>query len=216
MNSIQLILIASHLPIAAAVIYAAVVFRQLPKELKVFSVFLFLSGLIQFVSLAIALSSHNNLFLLHFYVPLGFICLAWFYKHILSGFVDARMVVIMILSFILFSFLNTLLYQPLNTFNSYALTAQSVLLIILSISTYLFLLNNAIKISQAKIACLNWINSGIFIYYTSNLLLFYFGEKILAVSFPQDYSLYSWVTHAIFSVIMYICFFIGLWKRWRI
>ncbi len=215
MNNIQLILIVSHLPIAAAVIYAAVVYRQLPKELKVFSAFLFLSGFIQFLSLAIALNAHNNLFLLHFYTPLGFACLAWFYKHILSGFVEARLIIIMILTFTLFSVFNTLFFQSLSAFNSYALTAQSVLLIILSISTYLFLLNNTAKTNQSKINCLNWINSGLFIYYTSNLLLFYFGEKILAKSFPQNYSLYSWVSHAIFSVIMYICFFIGLWKRWR-
>lgn len=210
---IKYILIGSHLPILVVCIYTMVIYRKLPRLFKVFGIFIFTTAIIQAISLIMALSKQNNLPLLHFYVPLGFILLIWFYHHILEGFINKRILIFTAILFSLFSIGNSLLFQPFLTFNSNALTVESVLLVILSISTYSFLLNTIVRRNPQLISSLNWINSGIFIYYTSNLLLFYFGSKILSVSFPKEYSLYSWVLHSFFSIIMYTCFFIGLWKR---
>lgn len=210
---IKYILIGSHIPILAVCIYTAVIYRKLPRLFKVFGLFIFTTAIIQAVSLIMALLKKNNLPLLHIYVPLGFILLIWFYHHILEGFINKRILIFTACLFLLFSICNSFFFQPLLSFNSNALTVESVLLVILSISTYSFLLNTIVRRDQQLISSLNWINSGIFIYYTSNLLLFYFGAKILSVSFPREYSLYSWVLHSFFSIIMYTCFLIGLWKR---
>jgi hypothetical protein len=59
---------------------------------------------------------------------------------------------------------------------------------------------------------LNWINSGIFIYYSSSLLIFYFSDamaRVLPIYLNQN----IWILHSLFSMIMYSCFIVALWKR---
>jgi hypothetical protein len=59
---------------------------------------------------------------------------------------------------------------------------------------------------------LTWINSGLFIYYVSSLLIFYFGQ-VITDTFSKELNRYMWIFHAFFSLVMYSCFFVGLWKR---
>jgi uncharacterized membrane protein YczE len=86
------------------------------------------------------------------------------------------------------------------------------LLIIFSIFTFMVLMNDIVKDKRPQLhPFLNWINSGVFVYYLCSLMVFYFGNL-----FIQDYSSlinqYLWSMHSIFLVAMYCCFFIGLWK----
>jgi len=207
------IIIVSHLPILLAVIYAAWQYKRLDTVLKVFSWFIFLSAAIQFISLACWFAKKNNMPLLHFYVAAGFICLAWFYKTVLSNFIRARIIWSVAIVFSIFTLANSLFVQDIFTFNSNALVVESVLIIILAWFTFLFLLNDIVKERGIKDRrSLNWINSGLFIYYLSNLLIFYFGTAITQ-AFSRYVNLYAWVFHSFFSMVMYTCFFAGLWKR---
>jgi hypothetical protein len=148
-------------------------------------------------------------------VAVGFACLAWFYNTVLKGFIDGRIIWGVTLLFLLFTTLNSIFFQPLFRFNSYALTVESVLIITLSIFTFIFLLNDIVKeTSGADVKSVNWINSGLFIYYSSSLLIFYFGDTIIHL-FSKTFSRYTWVFHSFFSMVMYTFFCIGLWKRSR-
>lgn len=209
----EIILIGSHLPIAMAALYALLVFGQLSGELRIFSFFIFLSALIQITALLLGRQGINNLPLLHVYVPAGFLCLALFYRNVLRQFVHGSIILITAIIFCIYSVFNSLLVQHVLTFNSYALTVESVLVIILSISTYIFLMNNIAGHLPGLTSSLNWINSGLFVYYASSLLLFYFGSRINSKAFPSALGRYTWMLHSFFSVIMYSCFIVGLWKR---
>ncbi|MEP5072307.1 MAG: hypothetical protein ABJQ96_16630, partial [Crocinitomicaceae bacterium] len=105
--------------------------------------------------------------------------------------------------------------QDIYTFNSYALCVEAVIIIILSLTTFVFLMNGIVKERRlAIIKSISWINAGLFIYYSSSLLVFYFGNMI--ISFAQSPLVrYTWFIYALFSIIMYFCFFVGLWKRPR-
>jgi hypothetical protein len=210
-----LISVLSHLPIYVTTIYSVIIYQKLQRELKIFSWLLVITGLIQFASLLLALRGINNLPLLHLYVPSGFILMALFYARVLNGFIDVRIIWITTLIFIIYTVINSLFFQGILTFNSNALTVESVLVIIFSISTYMLFLTDDIKESKKDIlSSLNWINSGIFIYYLSNLLIYYFGN-IITGPFSQQLNLYTWVLHSFFSVVMYFCFFVGLWNHPR-
>ncbi len=153
--------------------------------------------------------------LLHFYTAGGFICLAWFYKTVLNNFINARIFWSVALLFLIFTLVNSFFIQNIFTFNSNALTVESVLIIILALFTFVFFLNDIVKESgRPDIKSLNWINSGLFIYHSSDLLIFYFGATITH-SFSKSLNLYTWVFHSFFSIVMYTCFFTGLWKRSR-
>lgn len=212
MNFSETIILLSHVPVLLTVVYAAVHYSKLPRELKVFSWFIFLSGVIQFTYLAFWFVSKNNMPLLHIYVAAGFLCLAWFYNTLLNGFIDARIIWSIAILFLLFTTINSLFIQPVHTFNSIALTVEAILIVILALFTYRFFLSDIVKETSGRnISSLNWINSGLFIYYSSSILIFYFGAVITA--FSRNLNLYTWIFHSFFSIVMYTCFFIGLWKR---
>jgi hypothetical protein len=206
------IIIVSHLPIAISALYALFIYRQLAPELKIFSFFLFFSAVVQLSALALALNRINNLPLLHIYVAAGFLLLAIFYKKILNGFIQGRLIWIITIAFLVYTILNSIFIEPVRTFNSSALTVESILIVILSLFTFIVLLNDIARERRSSlIRSINWINSGLFIYYSSSLLIFY-----LTNNFSFSFNRYIWILHSFFSMVMYACFYIGLWKRQRI
>jgi hypothetical protein len=212
-NFSKYVIILSHLPILITSCYALITFKKQTAILRIFSWFLFLSYLIQFASLLFWLNRKNNMPLLHFYVGAGFVMLAVFYKKVLEDFISGILIYTIAAVFLLLTILNSLFVQPVLTFNSYALSLESVLLIIFSLSTYILLLDETVKEKRkSMLSSINWINSGIFIYYVSNLLIFYFSGYF-SKYFSAEFNRYTWVLHSFFSVVMYTFFFIGIWKR---
>ncbi len=213
---INLIIEYASIPVYIVAIYAAIVYRKLGRELKIFTYFIFLSGLIELSSTILWYNTMNNFPLLHIYVVVGFLTQIWFYFEVLKKFINIKLIWAVGALFTIFTITNSIFFESIYSFNSNALTVQSVLVIILSISTFMLFLNDIVKNETdiALIKSLNWINSGLFIYYSSSLLIFYLGDF-----FTKNYSVtlnqYTWTIHTIFLIVMYICFFVGLWKRPR-
>lgn len=181
--------------------------------LRVFSAFLFLSALVQLIAAATWWYNINNMPLLHLYVAAGFFCIALFYRIVFRDFLDQRVLLVTAFAFVLFSIVNAVFFQSVFRHCSYTLTVESVLVIILSLSTFIIFLNDQVKeivIPERK--SLYWINAGLFIYYSSSLLIFYFSD-IMARELPVYLNQYTWVLHSFFSTVMYTCFIIALWKR---
>lgn len=216
MNSFtEVLLRISFLPVLLLGAYTVVVYKQLSKKLRLFADFIFLSTIIQLSSTLLWFLSTNNMPLLHVYVALGFVLLIRFYAEILKGYINRQILVVVTFAFLLFALVNTLWLQPWLSFNSNALTVESVLLIILSLFTFNFLLDSIGKERLAGLSrSINWINSGIFFYYSTSLLIFYFGD-LFSSHFSVAHNRLTWTLHALFSSIMYACFFIGLWIRPR-
>jgi len=208
-----LISVLSHVPIYITTFYSLAIYKKLNPALKIFSWFLFVTSSIQFVSLLLALKGINNMPLLHLYVACGFSLLTWFYAVVLKGMIDKRIIPVIGIMFLIFTVINSLFFQNIFTFNSIALSVESILLIVFSLSTSRLFLNDSTNEERKQLSTsLTWINSGLFIYYSSNLLIYYFGAVITRY-FSQKLNLYTWVVHSFFSVIMYIFIFMGLWKR---
>ena len=211
MTITESIIIVSHLPILISAIYALRLFKKLGPVLQLFSLFLFLSALIQLTALTLALNRINNLPLLHIYVAAGFLLLALFYKKVLTNFIHSGIIWTITIAFLIYTVLNSIFIESFFTFNSTALAVESVLIVILSLSTYMVLMNDIVKEQRSSIIkSLSWINSGLFIYYCSSLIIFY-----LTRSFPKSINNYTWILHSVFSIIMYICFIVGLSRRTR-
>ncbi len=209
----ELIIKFASVPVFITAIYAMSVYKKLPAELQIISWFIFLSAVIQGVSEFLWFQSQNNLWLLHIYVGVGFVLLAAFYNSILSGFINKAVIRLTTILFVIFTIINAAYFQGFYSYASYSITIESILIIILSLSTFIMLLDNIVKESKAHLVkSINWINSGLFIYYTSSLLLFYFGE-LLTLDSLKNPSQFAWVLHFVFLVIMNICFIVGIWKR---
>ena len=212
--ALWIIRLASVPPLALTV-YTIFVYKRLSPELKTFALFIFLSGLIEAISKALWFYSLNNMPLLHVYVAVGFLLLGLFYKKVLEGFIDSMVMWIVIIGFLVFTTINSLFVQTIFTFNSYALTVESILIAIFSLSTYMLMLNDIVrKNRQHLVKSLNWINSGLFIYYASSLVIFFYSD-LIEKAFSRIFNLQTWILHSFFSTVMYCCFFIGLWNRPR-
>lgn len=211
---INLILEFASIPVYVTTLYAILTFRKLRRELRIFTLFIFLSGLIELISTIMWYQRINNYPLLHIYVAMGFIIQVWFYYEVLRKFISKNLIISVGVIFTLFTIINSIFFESIDTFNSNALTVQSILVIIFSISTYMLFLNDIVKNeSDMKLTrSLNWINSGLFIYYSSSLLIFYLGDYFTK-NFSAELNQYTWAVHTLFLMAMYCCFFVGIWKR---
>lgn len=205
----------SFIPTLLLALYTLVIYKELPAQLKTFSRFVFLSGIIELLSRICWFYQKNNMPLLHIYVAGGFVLVALFYQHVLKDVIHKNIIPAILVAFLLFTGINSLFIQPIYTFNSNALTVEAILIIVLSLSTFIFLMNDIVKKKFVHLVkSINWINSGLFIYYSSSLLIFHYGNLITLFA-PSHLVKYTWVLHSFFSAIMYCCFFAGLWNRPR-
>jgi hypothetical protein len=216
MTTAKILLTLSNLPIVVTALYVSVVFKQLNKELIRLSYYIFFSLVIQIVSFSLSLLHINNMLFLHLNVYVCVGLLGWFYAEVFNGFINRRIIATVVVLFWLGCIIDIIINNPFQRFNSMLLTVQCVLMITISLFTFSFMLNGNIRILKKHLFdSLMWINSGIFIYFTSNILLFFFNNAITAMAVGTKMGSKMWVFHAFFIMVMYCCFFIGIWKRQR-
>lgn len=212
-STFYLISLIMCMPVFFSGLYAWKIYHQLPKTLKLFCWFLFVSALIQLVSVTLAFCHVNNMPALHLYVGLGMVCLILFYKEVLDGLINTKVFDYVIIFFSIFHVTNSIFFQGVLVFDSNAIVVAAVLVVIFSITTFIVLMNDIVKERRkGMIVSLNWINSGLFIYYLSSLLIFYFGSVITSLENVTQVK-FTWILHGVFSSVMYLCASIGLWKR---
>lgn len=208
----KLIIVISWIPVFVAGVYALSAFKRQWGAIKQISIFLMFSAIVQLIAGVTWFLSINNMPLLHIYVAGGFVLIALFYREIFKTFLDKRVLLVLAIGFVLYCIVNAIFFQQINRHCSYTLTAESILVIIFSLFTFLVLLNTDSSEFGAEKKSISWINTGLFVYYSSSLLIFYFSD-LMARKLPVYINQYTWVLHSIFSMFMYTCFFIALWKH---
>jgi hypothetical protein len=204
----------TNIPIYIATVYALVRFKEFTSELKAISYFIFFSAIIQTISLVLWYYRINNMILLHLYINIGIGLLALFYINVLHDYLSKKLIITAVGLFWVASLVDLVVNDKIYKFNSFFLTIESILVIIISLFTFNFILNKDIRIIKQKLySSLMWINSGLFVYYSANVLLFYFGQYIMTVAFGVSAAINIWLLHSLFNTLMYTCFIVGLW-RW--
>ena len=213
MTIAKLTFITADIPILIAGIFAVINYKSYPKSLQIFSLFLILSCCIQLSSTVLFLYRINNMPLLHLYTPLSVWFLIHFYREILKDFLSKNILKIAAFAFIAISSINSIFFQDIFDFNSISLTIQAIIMTVLSLATYSLYIQKVFYVKNIHfIKTLIWINSGIFIYFTSNLLLYYYSYYLVKADITRVDFMNTWMLHSLFSNVMYVCFLIGLWK----
>ena len=213
MPLVRFIMDASNIPPLLAAVLALIYFKKFDKRLFSFKLFLIFNSFIQISQLVLSSLKHHNLFLLHIDVPVEFALLAHFYYSFLNQYVDKRIFFTLISLFLLFSVINSVFIQPPDSFNSYTLIAEALVMIILSIFAFIVLLDprsGMNKTPMGKIAAL--INSGIFINFSTTLLIYYFSNFLIKNADKNTVN-YIWVYNDLASVVMYAFFIVAVWKH---
>lgn len=216
MRGEMVFLLFSDVPVLAAAVIAAAGYRRFERTLQYFCIFVIFSALIQLAALALSLRHTNNMPLLHIYTPLSVGLLTLFYQKLLKKVINPQILTTVAVLFILFSVINSGFIQNIFTFNSYSLTLASILLIIITIFTFIISLDkkNLNLVKEYNLNTIGWVNAGLLIYHTSTLLIFYFSNYLVKY-YNFKINSYIWIMHSIVSMVMYCCFIIGLWKQLR-
>lgn len=186
-------------------------YRRLPKEFRLLVFFVWMTFIVQVFSLLLAKKGINNMALSHVYAVLSFLLLLRFYRFLLRPFINTIFFSGLSVGFLLLAIVNAIFWEPLTKFNSIPLTLEAAVMIILTLSTFWLTLNDELNDHiRARLRSINWINSGIFLYFTGSLLLFYNGETIIH-SIIGRWSVYTWMIHAVLFIMLHIFLLIGLW-----
>lgn len=221
---IHLIIYACNIPPVIAGFLALRDFKIVDRRLYSFNLFLICNAIIQVIQLTILnVTDSYHLLMFHIDVPIEFLLLAHFYYSFLKPYLDKKIYFILVGIFITFSILNSIFIQPVNTFNSYALVVESTLLIILSVFAFVVLLDTRSGMKTMVIGKIfELINSGIFVYYSASLLIYYFSNYYLAhqknktnTSFISITVSYIFILNTFLAACMFTCFIIAMRKHRR-
>ncbi|UTW62795.1 hypothetical protein KFE98_01160 [bacterium SCSIO 12741] len=200
------------IPLILACILALIHFRRQNRVWKWFSTYLFFSLVVQITASILTRFAINNLVLSHLLTWITPLWLAGFYYQLFRMYIPGAFLWVPAGVVGLLSIYNSIFIQDIFTFNSYSLTLLSVFLLILSLSTFIVLLEKDIN---AETAGLNWVNSGLFLYHASNLVFFYFGDYLMNAWMTLSLFRQAWLPHTFFSFTMYSLFVVGLWRSSR-
>lgn len=184
-------------------------YRRLGAAMKAIAVYVFLGAAIQASSSYLNYSRQNNLWLLHYYTPLEFVCIMVFYMQVLHGFIKKELFWWGGLAFVGLSVLNSLYLQDTHTFNTYARSLEGILVILLCLA-WCYRTLSELKIQRLEQDPVFWVNTGFLLYFSGSVLLFAFSNYILEIN--RALNLYIWAFHAFFSILLYLFITIALWK----
>ncbi|MEM6767609.1 MAG: hypothetical protein AAF655_21910 [Bacteroidota bacterium] len=214
MTLYELIIFVSSFSTIIPIVVGLINRKQLDKERWWLMGLLFFALIIQSYSYGLFLQKSNNLFLLHFYIPVEFIILLLIYSIWFDSKRTKTSFLIFGGLFLSLSVINSLFFQPLEGFNSYAATSAYIIFILLSIAYFIKLLRDlnveteAVGISLEKNPRF-WINTGILIYFSSSLLIYAVSNTLLKEN-PEMTQVF-WGVHSLFNILHYILYAIGLW-----
>ncbi len=161
--------------------------RQLPKAFQILVVYLWFDLIIEIGARVLGHITHNNLPLLHLYTFGELLCWSLFYREILhpsSIFVRYfKWITGTALAAVL---LNTVFFQDLLTFNSYAKTLVQLLVILYALNyAFNFLLEDKPDVFLQKIQRL--LNGAVLLYYSGSLFVFMFSTLASPANWKDGY-----------------------------
>jgi hypothetical protein len=188
--------------------------RFATSALKVLFGYLVMAAVINTIAIILAMNDHRNLWLLHLYTILETGILLFFFIQLTPGRKAKGFFWTLLVAFPMACIINWLFFQNASNFNTYTRSIESVLII--CAASYYWLSSGKENLNTAWTDNpLNWIISGLLLYFAGALFLFLFSNYLEMVrqTKPDDPVYYIiWLIHGCFVVIMYILFGIGFLK----
>lgn len=183
-------------------------YKTYDASLRWLSKLLYITSLIEVTAVILGKYGIVNLPLLHLYTPIEFALLSLvFYYHFDGDSLLRQVIKILIIAFSIFAVYNSFYLQSIYTFNTYARTLSSILLIIY-VFCYFYSIMAQLQVKYLEKEPMFWISVGILIYCSANLFLFIYSNIIL----DKENLLYvMWISHAIFNILKNITYAIALW-----
>ena len=152
---------------------------------------------------------YNNLPLLHLYTLGEFILFSYFYMSLLNKPIRFKKIFgYFILVGSLLIILNSILFQSIYAFNTFAKTFVQIIIIGYAVLYFYYLVENP-NLSVAKSKSLRLVNSAILVYYSGSLFIFMCGKFSLI---DVEGFVVFWAFNAMLNFIFQLLILIGLLK----
>ncbi len=183
-------------------------YNFLPVSLKIVFWFCIVSFLLDAISRVFWIFSIPNLFLGHLSTLVEFFFLANAFRYALGRSISRKSLLIILILFSVLVLVNSLFFQNLQQNNSYIKILEAMLLISFSLM-YFYKLAGELKIAYPERDPFFWINTSVFIYFSSSLFVFLYSNYLLLYS--RELGIQIWFIHSLFFVFFNFILSIGLW-----
>ncbi|MDB5001402.1 MAG: hypothetical protein JWR76_2479 [Mucilaginibacter sp.] len=196
------------LSVLIPLVTALINFKYLSKPFKIIFWFVLFSGVINTFSMMLVDVFHKqNLIIFHLYTIFEFVMLSIFYCCFQNK--RGRNIITWVLGIFTILYLVNFYFQSISINNTYTHSLSAIIIIAYSMQ---FIFKQSEKYDKANWGYdgLNWINTGILIYYSSCLFLFMTSNYFLTAS--KFIGELIWTTHDTILFLEYILFAIGFYK----
>jgi hypothetical protein len=174
-------------------------YKKSDKMMRKLAIYFLVSCMVECGSTVVGTAYHqNNLYFFHFFAAFEIFILA----HFFFDFYEKLLVKIQRNWFVYLLLIlvvgNSIFLQPIDTFNSYALTLVSVAIIGMSMYSFYLMLDKDNFFPYQKE--LKWLIISFFLLHCSTLMILLFSNKIL--EFSQDVQIIIWITRSTLILII--------------
>ncbi|MEM6684568.1 MAG: hypothetical protein AAF617_02140 [Bacteroidota bacterium] len=183
-------------------------YKRLNKLYWTLFVLLIVAAIISYNAYTLYKNVQNNMHILHLYTVVEYIFWSLFYYQLFKKSMVKKAIIGLVVILVAFSILNTLYWQPLDTFNSYSRSLEAAFLLCFAIAWFYKVFVNG-KIIRLEKHPVFWINAGVLVYFSGAFLLFISNNFLVGISKQAFFQ--AWTLHALFLIIHYLFITIGIW-----
>lgn len=194
------------IPIGVAIVKR----RIIREEIKVLFYFLLISAGVYLLSTLLAVNHLSNTHVIHIDTIIEALFLLRFYYLIVHNATVKKWVIAAAVLFPLFCIINISFWQGWDRHNTYSRPLGALIFMVLSVSYWWQSTQEETVVAWSS-APLNWIVSGLLLYFASSFFLFLFSN-FLAYRFSHDANVLVWNIHATLVIMMHLLFTIGFIK----
>jgi hypothetical protein len=191
------------------VVFCLIHWKKLSIPFRRLFYFLIWSFIIEILARVFMQLDYNNLPLLHIYTLGEFILFSYFYKSLIrKPAVFQKIYGYFIVGCGLLIVLNSVFFQSIYEFNSYAKTFVQITIIGYAVLYFYNLIGNESEASVES-KSLRLVNSAVIIYYSGSLFIFMYGKYAFENIRPY---LVLWAFNSVLNIIFHLLILLGLWK----
>lgn len=196
--------------IGGALIVGLIRRNYLNKQQQYLLILMAITAVVELVSKILWYHKINNLVIYHFYTVIEFLILSSIFQAQLSSFISSKWFNLLKFVFVLFAIINGVFLQSIFEFNSHVIVVSCSVIITFSL-IYFYHLLNGVQYSALGSSWMFWLNSGVFIYCSGTLALFYLSNYL--INKPIEIQRAVWAVHAGFNIIYYLAIMRALWLK---
>lgn len=200
------------LSVLVPISFAVFKYKQTDRVLSIIFYYLLLDGLVNLLAVGFAETGINNLPLLHVFTILEFLMLSVFYIGVLKEKLIRTIIKVLMVLFPIICILNFTFFQSIFRFNTYTRPLEVLLIMAYSLA-YFAQINEAESDRKWSSNPLNYVNTGVLLYFSGALFVYSFSNLTTAYTSPKYklLNLFIWNIHATLLLCMYLLFSWGFY-----